>query len=118
MGNYMEATVAVGRCMKSERLFGVRLEKRKNLWVYNWAFKLSEKVALHEGYNFTEIKGIVAMDGEYPGCPYCETKSLIVCSCGHLNCYDGTSRYVTCSWCGLSGEVGNGPIRLQSTGNY
>ena len=72
----MEATVAACRCAKSGGLFGVRFEKRNNTWVYNWAFKLSEATAQHEGYDSIEICGRVTLDPDYPGCPYCETKSL------------------------------------------
>ena len=71
-----DKTVAACRCAKSGGLFGVRFEKRNNTWVYNWAFKLSEATAQHEGYDSIEICGRVTLDPDYPGCPYCETKSL------------------------------------------
>lgn len=83
----------------------------------NWAFKLSEATAQHEGYDSIEICGRVTLDPDYPGCPYCETKSLLVCSCGKLNCYDGKRRTTTCRWCGVSGNVDGGPIKIQTSGN-
>ena len=113
----MEATVAACRCAKSGGLFGVRFEKRNNTWVYNWSFKLSEATVQHEGYDSIEIRGRVTLDPDYPGCPYCETKSLLVCSCGKLNCYDGKSRTTTCRWCGVSGNVDGGPVKIQTSGN-
>ena len=113
----MEATVAACRCAKNGGLFGVRFEKRNNTWVYNWAFRLSEAAAQHEGYDDIEIRGRVVLDSDYPGCPYCKTKSLLVCSCGKLNCYDGKSRTTTCRWCGASGIVDGGPVKFQTSGN-
>lgn len=103
--NVKEASVVMAKCRKSKMPFGIRIEKRMdNVWYCNWAFKLSEKAALNEGYDNVMISGKVDIDDEYPGCPYCSTGGWFTCSCGKLTCYGGESE-VTCAWCGSSGGV-------------
>ena len=100
-----EANVLTAKCQKNpDRTFGIRLEKRKdNIWYCNWAFKISESSAAKEGYNDTVISGKMALDPEYPGCPYCGSETWFQCDkCGKVTCTpekDGEEG-VKCAWCG------------------
>lgn len=100
-----EANVILARDMKSHRMFGIRVEKRRdNVWYCTWAFPITETHASNEGYGSTMISGKVKYDSKYPGCPYCGRKSWVECGkCGKLTCYDDC--FYTCAWCGNSGMV-------------
>ena len=101
-----EATVIMARCKQSRNPFGMRVERRSDgIWYFNWAFILAEKSARNEGYSNSTISGNMALDPEYPGCPYCGSGGWVSCgSCGKLTC-SGDESYFTCAWCGNSGEV-------------
>jgi len=105
MKEISQATVVMARCRRSKRSYGIRLEKRADgVWYCTWAFPLGEKAASNEGYGGTLVSGRVAVDPEYPGCPYCGAMGWFSCgSCGKLTCNDGET-HVTCGWCGMSGE--------------
>lgn len=100
------ATVVLARCRQSKRTFGIRVEKKNDgAWHCDWTFQIDEKAASHEGYGDTLVSGRVDLDQEYPGCPYCGTMGWFSCGkCGKLTCL-GEERFVTCSWCGNSGEM-------------
>lgn len=114
----MEAAVAVCKCQRSGRTFGIRCEKRGRGWIYNWAFPLSEGAIAREGYGKVVIPGTITMDEEYPGCPDCESRYFFVCSCGKLTCYDGRASRVTCKWCGNSGVLEGCADSITLNGNY
>ena len=101
-----EATVIMARCRQSKRPFGIRVEKRTDgIWYCTWAFKLEEKAAAHEGYSNMMVSGRMALDSEYPGCPYCGAMGWFSCgACGRLTC-QGSETHVKCSWCGNAGET-------------
>ena len=103
--NEREATVVVAKCTHSKQAFGIRMEKKNEVWHCTWAFKINEKSAKNEGYDTAMVSGRVEMDAEYPGCPYCGTMGWFSCgSCGNLTCYSGETNVVTCAWCGNQGE--------------
>jgi hypothetical protein len=103
MGNPMEASVVLAKCSRSNGLYGMRIEKRKNDWVRTWAFKISEQKAKHEGYGEAKKTGSLSPTSEYPGCPYCGMVGINQCSCGKLFCGSGEATAV-CPWCGQEGE--------------
>ena len=105
--NLPNAAVIACMCGRDHQLFGVRFEEKPWGWECSWAFRLKESTAQREGYNRASInsRSIVASP-EYPGCPYCESRGFIVCSCGRLTCWNGYSRSGTCGFCGTSGELG------------
>lgn len=101
-----QATVVMAKCRHSAKPFGIRVEKMNDgVWHCTWAFKLSERAASNEGYGATLISGRVALDPEYPGCPYCGAGGWFSCgSCGgKLTCNSGEVE-VTCGWCRASGR--------------
>jgi len=102
----MEATVVMAKCNISKESFGIRAEKQINKWVFNWAFKLSEKAATNEGYNETTISGAIAIASEYPGCPHCGGRGTYVCGhCKKAVCLKGEETEVTCPHCGNKGKL-------------
>lgn len=108
MHTKIEAQVALCKCQEGRSIYGVRMEKTSLGWKYDWAFKISEGRAKSEGYNSADIKGMVYPAPEYPGCPYCKTKTFIVCgACGKLNCNNQTGNMFTCGWCGAQGVLTN-----------
>ena len=102
----IEAQVALAKCKEGKKIYGVRMEKKALGWEYNWAFVISEKRAKAEKYDSTVIKGQIYPSKEYPGCPYCGTKTFVICgNCKRLYCYDKSERISTCEWCGNVGEL-------------
>ena len=104
-----EARIAMCKCKESKgRTYGVRFQRDGSSWKYTWAFKMNESSAKREGYNDTQIMGIIEPDENYPGCPYCQTKYFVVCgACQHLNCNINTGSIYTCEWCGNAGTLGD-----------
>jgi hypothetical protein len=113
----MTAVIAVCKCCQSKKLYGIRFEKEVRDWKYTWAFPLSEKAALKEGFDKTRITGALIEGEEYPGCPYCGSKGFFLCGCGHLNCWNGQGHTATCQWCGASGELTGGIDSINISGN-
>ena len=60
-----------------------------------------------EGYDKTTVKGQIEFTDEYPGCPYCGSHQLTVCSCGHIGCTHTNEGVYRCEWCGTTGQIGN-----------
>jgi len=114
----MTAVIALSKCAKKKKAFGIRFEKEKRHWVYTWAFPINEKTAHREQYDATRISGKLVEGTEYPGCPHCGARGFFYCNCGKLNCWDGESWKATCAWCGNTGELTNGIDSISITGNY
>lgn len=85
MTNGIEATVALCKCGKVHKAYGVRFEKAgKKHWKYTWAFPIKESAAKHEGYDETTIIGKIEPTEDYPGCPYCKATTFVICgTCGN-----------------------------------
>lgn len=104
-----EAVIMLCKCGHSHQTYGLRTEKlAKNHWRVNWAFPIRESAAKNEGYDKTSVKGNIEFTNEYPGCPYCGSHEMTLCtSCGHLTCTHPISGIQTCEWCGNQGELGD-----------
>lgn len=101
-----EATVVMAKCTHSRECFGIRTEKKGGAWHQTWAFKLSPQAASREGYAEEPVSGRIIVDDEYPGCPYCKAMGWFNCGrCGKLTCHNGRESFVTCAWCGNSGNT-------------
>jgi hypothetical protein len=95
----INAVVVNARCKRNRQAFGIRMEEKSpRYWVADWAFAVKDAVAKKEGYS-QNISGRFDFADEYPGCPHCGGKTLMVCSCGKVSCWDGISTRVTCPWC-------------------
>lgn len=105
MATEREGRVGLCKCPKTHQMYGVRFERKNGTWYYDWAFKIRPESASREKYGETVIKGAIDMDEEYPGCPYCEAKGFIICSCGKLNCNNIDGTILTCEWCGEQGRL-------------
>lgn len=107
MNETKEALILLAKCAEQHKTYGIRSEKvSSNHWRNTWAFPIKESSAKREGYDKTSISGIIEFAEDYPGCPYCGGKELILCSCGHLNCTITKNGLFTCEWCGAQGTVG------------
>ena len=110
-----EASVILAKCA-SDKLYGIRIEKRDNDWVRTWAFKIKEEMAEKEGFDKINFTGSFYTDEEYPGCPYCGAKKCFVCgSCGKVSC-DGGSDKVVCNWGGASGTAAGDDGKMDVAG--
>ncbi len=99
----MNATVILAKCKNSKESFGIRAEQQNNTWVFTWAFKISEKVAANEGYNTTNVSGVISLDDDYPGCPHCKATGFSQCGkCKKTACFGGNAEKVTCPHCGYT----------------
>ncbi|MFP3088975.1 hypothetical protein LQZ21_01465 [Treponema sp. TIM-1] len=96
----INANVVLCKCPSSKGVFGIRIEEREHDWVRTWAFKINESKAKREGFDKVKITSSMIAASEYPGCPYCGTMNIALCSCGKLFCWSGESGQLTCPWCG------------------
>jgi hypothetical protein len=95
------ATVMLAKCQQSKRSFGIRVEKKQEIWYCTWTFKINEKAASNEGYDDTVVSGKMSMDEEYPGCPHCGAMAWFSCGkCKKITCTNSTATKATCAWCG------------------
>lgn len=108
MSKVNEAVIVLAKCGHSHKTYGMRAEKvGLNHWRINWAFPIKEASARREGYDKITIKGEIEFTDEYPGCPYCGSHQLTVCSCGHIGCTQTNEDSYKCEWCGITGQIGN-----------
>jgi hypothetical protein len=97
-------------------MYGIRMESfRAGMWSATWAFPLGEKTARREGYDQQTITGSFEILDAFPGCPYCQARSMFVCECGQLSCWDGKSISVRCGWCAQQNDV-QGPATAMKSG--
>ena len=102
-----EVVIILAKCGENHNTYGMRVENAgENEWLATWAFPVKESSVKREGYDKTTVNGNIAFLEEYPGCPFCGSKALTVCSCGHLNCTILKNGVFTCEWCGIQGQIG------------
>ena len=101
----MEASVILMRCAKNHSLYGVRIQKMEDGdWWRTWTFPVDEKRAKKEGYDQEKIRGNFYSTEDFPGCPYCKSKSFVKCNkCYKLACWNGEA-VIDCPWCGIHME--------------
>ena len=100
---YPEARIALCKCGTTQKIRGVRFQKKNDGWEYTWTFPIKEGSAKRENYDSTVLKGNLYLGDEYPGCPDCGAKAFLVCGgCGKLNCNQGNGK---CHWCGMDGDI-------------
>ncbi|HPQ35203.1 MAG TPA: hypothetical protein PK563_11960 [Tenuifilaceae bacterium] len=75
----MQATVILAKCKNSKESFGIRAEQQGSKWVFTWAFKISDKVSANEGYNTTNVAGVISLDADYPGYPHFKAMGFSQC---------------------------------------
>jgi hypothetical protein len=99
--------IVVARCCQTAEGFGIRFERLGDArWSATWAFALKETAAKREGYDRSEISGVIELDRSYPGCPHCAKSRIVLCgSCTKVSCWNGETRLVTCPWCGNRAEL-------------
>ncbi|MCL2185142.1 MAG: hypothetical protein FWB86_04705 [Treponema sp.] len=122
MAGPLEATVVLGKCSKTKKLFGMRVEKRGKEWVRTWAFPLDESTAKNEGFAANKVS-VGGADSEYPGCPHCKNGGFVLCGCDKVGCSggirkEGNLEIYTCPWCGNSGAVENVDVIDVKGGGY
>ena len=101
-----EAKIALCKCKEAGRVYGVRMERDGEMWNSTWAFPVDMDQAKREGYDTTVLKGMLDLTEDYNGCPYCGSKTFIVCeACKRLNCNIVTGETFTCGWCGNTGTL-------------
>ena len=106
MSETPNVVIVMARCSRGEGSFGIRFEEKAlGEWIGDWAFAMKEASAKREGYDRGEIRGGLAFEAGYPGCPHCESQGIFKCGCGKVACWDGESPTVTCPWCASSGEL-------------
>jgi hypothetical protein len=102
----VEAAVLLGRCSRTSKLYGIRVEQRANDWYSTWAFPItSEASAKREEYGSQTLHGTYSSDVGWPGCPHCGSGSWAACNCGRIGCWDGTNALWTCPWCHTKDRV-------------
>jgi hypothetical protein len=101
----VEASVITTKCGKSGKIYGIRVEKSGDDWIRTWAFPIKDDVAKREGYDKNIIRGSLRCTDEYPGCPYCGGKSLLLCqNCSRVSCYEDETP-AHCPWCGATSDT-------------
>lgn len=116
LNSILKVVIIIARCSHTKQAFGIRFEeKAKGQWIADWAFAVKETYASKEGYDRNTIIGTFMFDTSYSGCPYCQAKSIYKCSCGKVNCWDGQTNIVICSWCAQTVTLG-GQIEMLNAG--
>jgi len=106
-----KAVIIPARCSKTKGSFGIRLEEiSTDTWSAVWAFKLSETSVKREGYDNVNVKGTFNLSHEYPGCPFCEANSYVLCNCGKVSCWNSNIIEFTCPNCGIHCRITFGGI--------
>lgn len=102
-----ESQVIVARCSKTNKPFGIRIEKINGDWFRTWAFPLAESEIKHENYgDKLTVSGAFPETPDFNGCPYCGAHGFVQCgNCGKIGCDYGETNYYTCPWCENSGRV-------------
>jgi hypothetical protein len=97
----------VARCAKTSGGFAIRFEKQADSsWLATRTTPLQEQATAREGYGATEVRGVMSIAPDYSGCPACKAKSYFQCGrCSRVNCWDGVTKTIECSWCGNSGPI-------------
>jgi len=101
----IKAEVVMARCSKTKETYGVRVEQREKDWIRTWAFPIDERKAKHEGYDTNTISGSMTPTSDFPGCPYCKSMAVVICSCKKMSCGNTNEKTHTCPWCGNSGKL-------------
>ena len=100
-----KAFAVLAVCEETKMSFGITVDPQGKNLKFVWAFKIDREKAHRENFDANHVSGMVTLDSNYPGCPYCHTKRFYVCgSCGAVVCYHG-QKTVTCPTCGCSGDV-------------
>ncbi len=116
MNKKPNVVIVIVKCASHKKLYGIRFEEiTHNNWSGTWAFSIKEEAAKKEGYDKGRITGNFSFALNYPGCPYCFNKGFFQCSCDKINCWNGQTMTVQCSWCGCTGEMA-GSIQSISSG--
>lgn len=117
-GAMPNVVIVLARCSRDGQPYGMRVEEKSpGQWYIDWAFPIQDAVAGREGYGSNEIRGSFAIEQPgFPGCPHCGGPSFFKCGCGKMTCWDGSSRSVTCRWCGGAGELSSGSIESMDSG--
>lgn len=113
----MTAVIALSKCSQTKKTYGIRFERTGRDWKYTWAsgvfFSLNQ-CAGNSGFVIIFIQSSLFLNRK---CPHCGAKGFFYCGCGKLNCWNGESRVVTCSWCGATGKLSVGIDSIHITGN-
>ena len=98
-----EMLLVPARCGQSRRPFLIRM-KRANAeeWDAVAASAVSEERLRNPEFGNARISGRLKIDGDYPGCPHCDRRSLFVDGrCGsHISCMEPGADHTECPWCG------------------
>lgn len=114
----MKATVILQKCSRTRKTFGIRIQELEDgEWYRTWAFPIDDKSASREGYDTTQVMSMLPALQEYPGCPYCESKTYFYdYNCGKISCYHGETSF-TCPWCnGTYTDLGTMTEKVKFTG--
>lgn len=97
----MEAAVILAKCSKRKQMYGIRTQKMQDGdWWRTWTFPIDKQRAHKEGYDLMRVQGTLKYTTEYPGCPYCRTKSFVQCNrCKKITCLNNETQ-LDCEWCG------------------
>jgi len=122
MAGPLEATVVLGKCSKTKKLFGMRVEKQGGKWIRTWAFPIDEQAAKNEGFAANKVS-ISGQENDYPGCPHCKDGGFTLCCCDKVGCSGGTKRegskqFYLCPWCNQNIEVQTAEVIDVKGGGY
>jgi hypothetical protein len=110
------AVVVMARCNRENASFGIRFEEdaQKN-WVGTWAFPVKISSGQREEYEKNSIKGSVSFTEDYPGCPYCKARNIVLCgTCKKVSCYNNSDIRTVCPHCKKSNIVSGHISQLDS----
>lgn len=117
---FVEATVLLFKCDRSQSSYGVRVEKSSDGdWWRTWAFPVDFKQEKNENYAQQKVVGNFNFTEEFEGCPHCGGYGFMACGgCGKISCWrEDLTNPVTCQWCGVKCEVSTSTDKFDASGS-
>lgn len=100
-----QAFAVMAQCSETKQPFGITVDPQGHVMKLVWAFKMSAQQGHRERFDERHVSGSIALDPNFPGCPYCGSKQFVVCgNCGTVSCYHGQELF-TCPSCGIRSTV-------------
>jgi len=99
-----KAFVILAACEKTKKSFAITVDPQGRELKLVWAFKIDREKAQREHFDAQHVQGQITFDNNYPGCPYCHSNLVWICSCGTVVCWHGQMK-ATCPNCKWSGRL-------------
>jgi hypothetical protein len=119
MAEVNRADIVLARCSRTSNTYGMRFEETQpQVWTVTWAFPVDAAAAAREGYGGGGLRGRLAIDAHFPGCPHCQDMTFVLCGqCDRVSCSAVGATYFNCPWCTNAGPISGHITSLKTVGD-